>query len=376
MGSAAGGAPGGGGGGAGAWSELLERCEARARADAERLRASRGRGRGRGGGGGEDGDRGGDRGWGDPAAVPRVAASELSVVEMRTQYVDRGRPVIVTGLGDALTAGCADPWVLLRDRFGHKTVAVYQQSEASARGNTLGEPHLMQLDSFLDLLAAGDAQGMYLYDTPLASKLPELLEHWRVPRYFSHCFLQKTRLPHAYLRSWPTAFVGARGTTSPVHVDRWHSHFWMVQVAGRKRWTIWPESDMPLLRPSWARGTLDPEFPAFGELLQCPDAGLTRPVEAVVEAGEVLFVPGGCPHRVENLAESISFAGNFVDDSNLEAVLADQCALAHRYPEAGELHAALDEVDWSDEWRGPDTPLPPDEMAVDYFQGFANRAFS
>ena len=100
---------------------------------------------------------------------------------------------------------------------------------------------------------------------------------------------------------------------------------------------------MPLLRPSWARGTLDPEFPAFGELLQCPDAGLTRPAEAVVEAGEVLFVPGGCPHRVENLAESISFAGNFVDDSNLEDVLADQCALAHRYPEAGELHAALDE---------------------------------
>ena len=87
-------------------------------------------------------------------------------------------------------------------------------------------------------------------------------------------------------------------------------------------------------------------------------------------------VPGGCPHRVENLAESISFAGNFVDDSNLEDVLADQCALAHRYPEAGELHAALDEVDWSDEWRGPEAPLPPDEMAVDYFQGFANRAFS
>ena len=367
----------GAGGGDGGWGALLGRCEARARAAAERLRAERAPGAPAAGGGGL------------PAtlAVAREAASGLSVAEMRARYVDRGLPVVITGLGSALAGlpeGCDDVWALLRSRFGHKTQMVFRQpgdDEEGGKDNTLGESELMRVGDLLDLMsrapaASGAPARVYMYDTPLASKLPELLEHWRVPRYFAHCLLQKTRLPHPYLRSWPTAFVGSAGTASTVHVDRWHSHFWMVQVSGAKRWTIWPEEDTPLLRPSWARGTYDPQFPPFGDLVGDPDVALTRPAEVVVEAGEVLFMPGGCPHRVQNLEDSVSFAGNFVDSSNVEAVLADQLALGRRYPEALELHAALAEVDWSDEWKGPEEALPPEQMAVDYFQDFANRAFS
>ena len=34
---------------------------------------------------------------------------------------------------------------------------------------------------------------------------------------------------------------------------------------------------------------------------------------------QVLFVPGGAPHLVVNLTDTVAFAGNFLDDSNLEA---------------------------------------------------------
>ena len=43
----------------------------------------------------------------------------------------------------------------------------------------------------------------------------------------------------------------------------------------------------------------------------------------VLEEGETLFVPGGAPHLVVNLTDTVAFAGNFVDDSNLEAAMAD-----------------------------------------------------
>ena len=36
-------------------------------------------------------------------------------------------------------------------------------------------------------------------------------------------------------------------------------------------------------------------------------------------AGEMLFVPGGAPHAVENVTDCLAIAGNFVDESNLQA---------------------------------------------------------
>lgn len=37
-------------------------------------------------------------------------------------------------------------------------------------------------------------------------------------------------------------------------------------------------------------------------------------------SGELLFVPAGCPHRVENLDISLAISSNFVDLSNLHLV--------------------------------------------------------
>ena len=40
----------------------------------------------------------------------------------------------------------------------------------------------------------------------------------------------------------------------------------------------------------------------------------------MVVAGDLLFVPAGCPHRVENLETSLAISSNFVDLSNLRMV--------------------------------------------------------
>lgn len=37
--------------------------------------------------------------------------------------------------------------------------------------------------------------------------------------------------------------------------------------------------------------------------------------------GDVIFVPAGCPHRVENLTDTLALSCNYVDATNIEASL-------------------------------------------------------
>lgn len=68
---------------------------------------------------------------------------------------------------------------------------------------------------------------------------------------------------------------------------------------------------------------MDPTFEAdFTELNlnKYPALSCVTPRECVLCAGEVLFVPAGCPHKVHNLETSLAISANFVDGSNFEFV--------------------------------------------------------
>ena len=60
----------------------------------------------------------------------------------------------------------------------------------------------------------------------------------------------------------------------------------------------------------------------------------------MVQEGDVLFCPGGTPHFVENITDSIAYAGNFVDHSNLEG------ALRHMKRAGGHVFDALNEIEF------------------------------
>ena len=117
---------------------------------------------------------------------------------------------------------------------------------------------IMTIEELLDKVQAGEGQKeeLYLYDCSIPKKLPGLLEHLRIPRYFAHDYLMQSMHKHTWSTSWPSLFVGAAGTASSLHVDMWHSHFWMVMVKGRKRWTLFHPDDTHLLAPEWASDAL------------------------------------------------------------------------------------------------------------------------
>ena len=91
---------------------------------------------------------------------------------------------------------------------------------------------------------------------------------------------------------------------------------------GSKRWTIWDAAALPLLNPDYMSG-FDPVFPDLndGSVFGHERSAAACPYDSVLQAGEVLFVPHGCPHRVSNLSASIAISANFCDGSNIGAAV-------------------------------------------------------
>lgn len=55
------------------------------------------------------------------------------------------------------------------------------------------------------------------------------------------------------------------------------------------------------------------------------------------DTGEILFVPGGCPHYVQNLSSTLAISANFVDLSNFHKVLEELQVNALLDPRAADL---------------------------------------
>ena len=136
-----------------------------------------------------------------------------------------------------------------------------------------------------------------------------------------------------------TVFSFLKGAVSELHIGAFGSHFWMALFEGRKKWTFFDPRITNRLRPRYL-DSFDPVFDidlteAITE--EATTIKMLRPYSLVLEPGQVLFVPAGSPHRVENLENSVAVSGNFVNDSNADEAaqhLIRNALLDHR---AGDL---------------------------------------
>jgi len=336
--------------------------------------------------------------------IHRRGFETLSLAECRQDFIRKGRPLIIEGLGPFLVSkeSCNLSRDWLSTHFGEKMVAVYRNfcnPQERAASDKEDRADLMRLREALVHLQKGGSErdGLYLYDLSLPLQLPGLLDHVQLPRFFTHCYLQQTMRQHCFSRSWPTLFIGAKGSQAKLHVDQWHGHFWMHLVSGRKRWTIWHPEDAHLLHPVVLPGRLHPVFPDLADLedgkVDAPEFRKARRIDIDLDEGETLFVPGGAPHLVVNLTDSVAFAGNFLDESNFEDAMNDiramaaleeskrqsaskaygeQCGANSAGPMAG-LVAAIEEIDFDPDKALHKDLLPGRMLAVRY-RDFAGGA--
>ena len=206
----------------------------------------------------------------------------------------------------------------------------------SLRGKTWGGTQVADLLNDLpSLITVGDllelqdrsplGSEVVLFDAPLLHHCPALQHRVRVPKYFSrdyYLLLDWTQgVDPRDTRNWPSIIVSKKGGGTYLHADSGMTRFWAQQLSGRKRWRVFPLRESHNLAPSphlhyyypivFELDAFHPDFDKY------PDAIGVPVYEVVTEPGDVIFIPEGWAHQVENLEDSVITSMNFLDNHAL-----------------------------------------------------------
>lgn len=233
---------------------------------------------------------------GEASAVERVA--EPTAEEFRRRWIEPRRPVIITGAMESWPARRAWSPDYLRARYGERRVPVARVAGGDlARDARTGIPYDddVTLGEFLDrALGPGPADGYAMF--LLHQALPELDADLASPAFAPPA-------PWSIRKLW----LSAADVRSPLHQDLPENLF--AQVYGRKRVTLFPPSEeLRMYRHApWSRlpqvSRADAEAPDDARF---PRLRHARRFTAVVEPGELLYIPALWWHQLRSLSFSIS----------------------------------------------------------------------
>ena len=240
----------------------------------------------------------------------------LSVREFKREYFNQ-RPVIVEDCMDEWKARSLWTFEGLRSRFGDSTILAYYYENGKYREDLTKR---LKLCEYIDDLLAGDFQTYPYYGRDNHSLFVEHRELWDEFRDPKFCFdWFRVIFPKFMLRPGPRIFIGPKGATTNLHQDMWGTHFWLAQLAGRKRWVLFSPDQYQFLHDyCW---NIRPDQP---DLRLYPRYTEAHGLECILSPGETIIVPRGWVHWVNSLDPTISLTHNYMGPGNFVSCLTGQ----------------------------------------------------
>jgi hypothetical protein len=245
------------------------------------------------------------RGGGPGKIIPVERVETLSPREFRTRYLATGTPVIIDK--GAADWPCVKSWSFddFRRRFGHATLKLVHHKGLSDDDVMLDREYTdeMRFTEFLDQALTGGTK--YMRFSPILEMFPELVGD------FDMEFLRRMPGPLSVGTTFE-AFIGGKRTFTPLHNAP--TPFFFVNVCGIKRWALVPNHYLPVLNPSadgmsYNHSGADvgrPDTHAF------PGLDSIDRLEAVLEPGDLFFMPSWLWHSVQNEAATIGVRCGFI----------------------------------------------------------------
>jgi len=254
--------------------------------------------------------------------VDRVALEDLSAHKFGNVYAAQA-PVVVTGVWPAeswlpedLARTCASSRI--------RTFRHDQHSTQWARQVPVGDERLDAYVEhfFLPEISARPAPLLYGFEMSLKEQCPVMLEKLAVPAFFAddafHVVTNKSGL------GWPSVLLGPEGSQTGLHIDTHRLPFWIAVVGpeGRplKRVRVFPHENEDIRQYGRQTETNNFHFdfdPWQPNLAMYPKVAESNPRDALLYSGDLLYIPGGSPHAVINLADNVGISMNFLDLKSL-----------------------------------------------------------
>lgn len=245
-----------------------------------------------------------------PIPIERRAAAGLSYKEFLTEYVRKGKPVVIEQ--------SAPDWKAMKEwtpqffasQFGEEIVGV-----------TYGVK--MRMSEFLEKVEASTPEkpGPYLHQLIIHRDLPALLR-WLSPenrygyprRFCSPLMPARCRRPDGYLK----LLIGGPGGKFPfMHYDSDNANAVITECYGDKAFLLFAPSDTRYLYPqSHDINVSQIDDVNKVDLNKFPQFANATPYGTVLKPGETIFIPSKWWHAARALTTSISVCTNMLDAEN------------------------------------------------------------
>jgi hypothetical protein len=224
--------------------------------------------------------------------------------EIYYNYVSKKQPVIIQGDMDNWPG--FNKWDLnfFKSVYGNDEVEVtnFPRNDALENGfNTTPRILADYIDSF-DMCNWNDQiRPPYLTDWHCLEQHPELLSDFHLPKYVNNWaeswkFIQK----YSYL----AILIGPKNAVYNLHTDAFGTHAFIAQFLGRKEVLLFPPNQTKNLY----NGKVDPNLPDYSKYPLFDD--IQGAQKAILEPGEIIFIPSMWWHQVTSLTHAISLIVN------------------------------------------------------------------
>jgi len=250
--------------------------------------------------------------------VERVALDAMTSERFLEDYANQ-RPVVIT------QAWKEDGWNVeeLASACPDARVRTFEHDSKSKVWGGLVQVGTENLQDYVALhLARNPSERprprLYGFEIALKFHCPRQLEAFTVPSFLTedafHLATNKTGL------GWPSVLVGPDGTQTGLHIDTHRLPFWIAVVGeqnrGLKRFRLFPHNDSGLLkygRPTEKANFIFDYDPWKPDFKRFPGVADSFAYETELRSGDLLYIPGGSPHAVINLADNVGISMNYLD---------------------------------------------------------------
>lgn len=229
----------------------------------------------------------------------------LSRAEFIERFEKPNLPVIITGL--------TNNWRAMKDWTLNSLAKRSPDLLLKTNGrSTNGKRFRMKLSDFLSYCDDWNGEKpLYIFDKKILSS-SELIGDYTVPDVFSEDLFDLMEDDDRPDYKW--LLLGPNGSGSPFHTDPHDSSAWNAVIEGCKRVSFYPPWVIP---PGVDEEEIHSEYYASEDTMEWyrsifPTLPPERlPIECLVQPGEILFIPSGWWHQVQNIGHTIAVTQNF-----------------------------------------------------------------